>query len=118
MIPALLFYPALGILLFLAFALLALTQFPHRRATGTVELPPRQVAQARLTALLLLVLSLAWAIRHDGAGFGSLLWAALISLTACAVALILGWRPGLLAPIARLMPGLRRRLPEKKRAGE
>lgn len=35
---AYLFYLPLGLCLFMAFALLALTQFTHRRATGTAEL--------------------------------------------------------------------------------
>lgn len=35
-----LFSFGLGLMLFVGFALLALTQFVHRRATGTAELPP------------------------------------------------------------------------------
>lgn len=99
----LLFYPALGLLLFLAFALLALTQFPHRRATGMTDLPSRHVLWIRLTAGVLVVIALVLAIRHEGGGFGFLLWIGLLSFAACIVALILSWKPLLLAPLARLM---------------
>lgn len=51
-----LFSFGLGLMLFVGFALLALTQFVHRRATGAAELPPRRATQVRLVAILLLVL--------------------------------------------------------------
>ncbi|NHN89499.1 DUF3325 family protein [Acetobacter conturbans] len=103
MMSAFLFCTFLGLLLFLAFALLALTQFPHRRVTGTAELLPRRVTQVRLLAGLLLVVTLGLAIWNEGGGFGFLLWASLLSLTACAVAFVLGWWAGLLVPLARVM---------------
>lgn len=104
MIRYALFYPALGLLLFLAFALLALTQFPHRRAVGLAELPFYNAVWVRLAAGVLVVLALVLAVRHEGGGFGVLLWAGLVSFTACLVALVLSWRPLLLAWLARLMP--------------
>ncbi|MCP1243878.1 DUF3325 family protein [Acetobacter lambici] len=100
---AFLLYCAFALVLFLAFALLALTQFTHRRSTGTAELPPERVRQARFVAGLLLCAVLCAAIYTEGGGFGVLLWAGLVSLAACAVTVVLGWRPALLAPLARLM---------------
>ncbi|MDN7354365.1 DUF3325 domain-containing protein [Acetobacter senegalensis] len=98
-----LFSFGLGLMLFVGFALLALTQFVHRRATGTAELPPRRGTQVRLVAILLLVLALVLAVQNEGGGFGFLLWAGLMSFAACGVALILGYWPYLLAPVARTL---------------
>lgn len=100
---AFVFYPLLGVLLFTAFALLALTQFPHRRATDVEQLPPRRGVQIRVVASLLLCVVLALAVRAEGGGFGFLLWVSLMSMAACAVSFVLGWWPGLLAPLARVM---------------
>lgn len=93
----------LGLLLFLAFALLALTQAPHRRATGTTDLPSDRVMQLRLVAILSLAMALLLAVHHEGEGFGFLLWSGLISLAACAVSLVLAWCPRLLGPLSRLL---------------
>ena len=93
----------LGALTFLAFALLALTQFPHRRATGVPELPRNRALRAYLAAAMLLGMTLVLSVENDGGGFGFLLWASLLSLAACAVALVLGWWPWLLSPLARRM---------------
>lgn len=98
-----LFYILLWLLLFLAFALLALTQFQHRRATGTTELPSRRVMLVRLVAVVFLIMALAVSIIHEGGGFGSLLWVGLMILAAWTVAMILAWCPQLLAPLAFLM---------------
>lgn len=99
------FYPALSVLLFFTFSLLALTQFPHRRATGTAELSAPRATGIRRVAAVLLVGSLVCAIVHDGGGFGTLLWVGLMAVCACAVTLVLGWRPAWLAPLARRMQG-------------
>lgn len=98
-----LFYPALSVLLFFTFSLLALTQFPHRRATGAAELPAIRATLIRWVASVLLLLSLVCAVAHDGGGFGTLLWVGLMAVCACAVTLVLGWWPALLAPLARRM---------------
>jgi len=102
-------YTAFGLILLVAFALLALTQFPHRRATKTPQLLPGAALKARLLAGLLLVGVLIMAIWREGGGFGFLLWGSLLSLSACAVSLILGWWPHLLALLARLMLSLNSR---------
>lgn len=98
-----LLYLLLGLLLFFAFALLALTQFPHRRAIGLTDLASRQAIWTRIVAGVLVILALVLAIRNEGGGFGFLLWTGLLSLASCIVALILSWRPTFLAPLARLI---------------
>ncbi|MBO1328841.1 DUF3325 family protein [Acetobacter suratthaniensis] len=103
MILAVLFYTGLVGVLYGAFALLALTQFQHRRATGGRTLLSRRVVYIRSVATLLLVLALFLAIMHDGSGFGALLWITLASGTACMVALRIAWHPGLLIPLTRIM---------------
>ncbi|WP_025860466.1 DUF3325 domain-containing protein [Acetobacter papayae] len=100
---AYLFYLPLGLCLFMAFALLALTQFTHRRATGTAELSTQRARLIRLVATALLLFALTGAIKHENSGFGGLLWAGLLSLCACTVALLLGWCPQIFSPLARLM---------------
>lgn len=100
---ACLFYLPLGLCLFMAFTLLALTQFTHRRATGTAELPTQRARLIRLMAAILLLLALIAAIEHENSGFGVLLWTGLLSLSACTVALLIGWCPQALSPLARLM---------------
>ncbi|WP_338333508.1 DUF3325 family protein [Acetobacter sp. LMG 32666] len=100
---AVLLYSAFAVVLFLAFALLALTQFAHRRATGAADLPPERVGQTRAVAGLLVGAVLCVTTYTEGGGFGFLLWVGLVSLAACAVALVLGWCPALLAPLARMM---------------
>ncbi|GAN70424.1 DUF3325 domain-containing protein [Acetobacter syzygii] len=99
----LLFSLALGGLLFLAFALLALTQFQHRRATGQQDLPAHRIVVVRKIAGVLLVMALAMAVWQQGGGFGFLLWVGLASLAACMVALALSWQPRTLVPLAMLM---------------
>ncbi|BAU38672.1 hypothetical protein APT_01590 [Acetobacter pasteurianus NBRC 101655] len=98
-----LLYPALGLLLFFAFALLALTQFPHRRAIGLTDLAFQQTIWTRVVAGLLVILALVLAVLSEGGGFGILLWAGLLSLASCIVALILSWRPSFLAPLAQFI---------------
>ncbi|MBO1327701.1 DUF3325 domain-containing protein [Acetobacter suratthaniensis] len=98
-----LFYLPLCLWLFIAFALLALTQFNHRRACGMTDLPPSRTRLIRLMAGVMLLFALVISIAHESSGFGFLLWVGLLSLCACAVALLLGWYPRLLAPLARLM---------------
>ncbi|WP_162870711.1 MULTISPECIES: DUF3325 domain-containing protein [Acetobacter] len=101
---AFLFSFALELVLFVAFALLALTQFQHRRATGVPELRTRRrKAQIRGGAVVLLVLTLVIAVGNEGGGFGFLLWVGLVSFAACNVAFVLGWWPGILRPLAKLL---------------
>ncbi|GCD75038.1 hypothetical protein NBRC3299_1330 [Acetobacter pasteurianus NBRC 3299] len=69
-----LFSFALELMIFVAFALLALTQFQHRRAVGMAEeLFHRRKAQVRGGAGGLLAFALVIAVRHEGSGFGFLL---------------------------------------------
>jgi len=48
----------------------------------------------------MIALSLVLALMREGPGFGSLLWATMISLAALAVAFTLAWRPRWLRPLA------------------
>ncbi|MBF0886710.1 DUF3325 domain-containing protein [Gluconobacter sphaericus] len=93
-------------ILFVSFALLALTQFPHRRATKTSELSSGAIFKARLLAGVLQISILIMAVLQDGEGFGFLLWACLLPFSACSVSLFLAWQPNLLAPLSRLMVSL------------
>ncbi|MBF0863064.1 DUF3325 family protein [Gluconobacter kanchanaburiensis] len=100
---SILIYMIFYLIIFISFSLLALTQFPHRRATKTSELSQNAIFIARLLAGFLQTSILIMAVWHDGGGFGFLLWACLLSLSAFSVSLILGGRPNLLAPLARQM---------------
>ena len=70
--------------------------------------PPARTGRRlrRLAAALLLIAALALALRLEGAGFGSLLWATAISVAAFAIALTLAWRPRWLRVLA--LPRLQR----------
>ncbi|MFT8558821.1 MAG: DUF3325 family protein [Acetobacter sp.] len=105
-----LFYPVMALLLVLAFALMAMTQFPHRRAVGLTDLASRQAIWTRTVAGLLVILALVLAIRNEGGAFGFLLWAGLLSLASCIVVLILSWRPTFFASLARLISSDRFRI--------
>ncbi|OUI88165.1 hypothetical protein HK11_07725 [Acetobacter sp. DmW_043] len=96
-------YIILVFLLFLACALSALTQLSHRRTTDVKELAPQRTVHIRILSVCILVFTLTAFICREGGGFGFLLWAGLLSVSACCVALVLGWWPRLLVPLARLM---------------
>ena len=90
------------------FALLALSQRRHwTRAIGEGEPPPRQARRLRVAGYALLAVAFVLAVLRDGASFGIVLWASVISVAAIAVALTLTWRPrwvrALAAPLG--LPG-------------
>lgn len=92
---------ALIVILLVGFALLALSQARHwRTVAARSPLPRTATIIVRLLGLALLAVALPIALWRDGTGFGSLLWALLLSLAACAVTLTLSWRPGWLKPLA------------------
>lgn len=94
---------------FVGFALLALSQERHWSAvSGT---PPEQRVKATWAAgpgLVAQLAALLASLHAQGPGFGSLLWAVMISAAAITVAFTLSWKPHWLKPLARL---LRRRRP-------
>ena len=81
------------------FACLALAMPRHwAAATGKkVDVVPHR-RWLRPCGFAMLALSYGLCAYRDGPGFGSLLWAILISAAAIAVALTLTWRPQLLLP--------------------
>lgn len=91
------------LLLFLGFALLALSQERHQqRVFGSDRpLPPVSRAQ-RATGFIAISLALPLCVLGQGGGFGSLLWVVLMGAAAMAVALLLTWRPQWLRLVARL----------------
>lgn len=90
----------LVLLLYGGFVLLALSQDQHRRAIGVAPMRVGVRAAQRIAGYAFLALALPLAIWRDGAGFGTLLWAVLLSVAACAVTFTLSWRPGWLASLA------------------
>jgi hypothetical protein len=80
---------------FLGFALIALTQAPHRkRVAAAPALQRRQAWIQRAAGGSLLICSLLIALwRESGGGFGSILWVLSLSAGALMVAAGLTWRP-------------------------
>ncbi|WP_332776451.1 DUF3325 domain-containing protein [Polaromonas sp.] len=96
---------ALGLVFWLAvfgFALLALSQERHWSQVTPSNRPsvPVVIVQ-RAIGFVAIVGALPLCMAIEGASFGCLLWAVLLSAAAAAVALVLTWAPGLLAPLAR-----------------
>jgi hypothetical protein len=105
MAPALLL--ALALASYLGFALLALSQDRHwERVGGGRHCPPRLVLPMRILGYVLLLASLALALWRDGPGFGSLVWATMLSVGAIAVTCTLTWRANWLRPVVRSLQGI------------
>lgn len=86
----------------LGFALLALSQSRHRAALAAPHAPSSwRLARQRGAGALLLAMALVPAWLRDEPGFGTVLWALLLSLAAVTVTFVLAWRPHWLAPFAR-----------------
>ena len=88
------------------FALLALSQDRHwQRAGGPLPFPARLVVPMRTLGYGLLLAALMLALLRDGAGFGSLVWATMLSIGALAVVGTLTWRAHWLRPLVRVFQG-------------
>lgn len=96
---------ALGLVFWLAvfgFALLALSQERHWSHVAQSTRPPALVVIVqRAIGFIAIFGALPLCMAIEGASFGSLLWAVLLSAAAATVALVLTWAPGLLAPLAK-----------------
>ncbi len=105
-----LLFSALMVALYVGFALLALSQVRHWRAIGLdSRLPRTAMAVLRVLGFALLAASLPIALWCDGTDFGSLVWGVLLSLSACAVAFTLSWRPQWLKPLAQAVEAIAHR---------
>jgi hypothetical protein len=94
---------AVAVACYVGFASLALSQDRHwHLVEGGRHCPPFLVVPLRAGGLAFLLLALVLALLRDGASFGSLLWATMISVTALAVVATLAWRARWLRPLARL----------------
>lgn len=93
-------FAGLLVLLLCGFMLLALSQDQHRRANGLPLLKGQTRVGQRVVGYVLLALALPLALWRDGPGFGTLLWAALLSVAAYAVTFTLSWKPKWLARLA------------------
>jgi hypothetical protein len=94
---------ALLVACYLGFAMLALSQDRHwHHLDRRRHCPLRAVLLLRMAGYGLLFAALVLALVRDGPGFGSLLWATMISIGALAVVATLTWRPSWLRPLARL----------------
>lgn len=101
---SLLSFLALAAALYLGFALLALSQERNRRAVGiAASLPRAGTVLLRVAGYGLIALALPIALWRDGPGFGSLLWATLVSIGALAVVCTLTWKPLWLRPLVRIV---------------
>ncbi len=98
---------ALALACYFGFALLALSQDRHwERAGGGRDCPARLVLPMRSLGYALLLASLALALWRDGAGFGSLVWATMLTVGAVAVTCTLTWRANWLRPVVRTLQGI------------
>lgn len=89
---------------YLGFMLLALSQNRHwQGAGGHRRCPARTSWLLRGAGCVLLIGALLLALLRDGAGFGPVLWATTISVSAFAVVGTLTWRSDWLRPIVRLL---------------
>jgi hypothetical protein len=103
----LLLFVALIFVLFLGFALLALSQNRNWRSVDVAtSLSRTGVTVLRALGCGLITLALPMALWRDGGGFGSLLWVCLLSIAAFAVTLTLSWRASWLKPLARIITGM------------
>lgn len=98
---------ALVVASYCGFALLALSQERHwQRAGGSLPCPARLVVPMRALGYGLLLAALALALLRDGASFGSLVWATMLSVGALLVVGTLTWRAHWFAPFVRVVQGL------------
>lgn len=82
------------LLLFLGFAVLALSQERHRERVFGPNLPVAIPSRAkRAIGFVAIGLALPFCVASQGGGFGSLLWVVLMGAAAMAVALLLTWHP-------------------------
>lgn len=103
MLPTLTFLGLFG-LLQSGFFLMALSQRRHRHAVyASGEFSPAVTLAIRRLGFLLLAAAAIGAIWRDGVGFGLLLWACTLSVTALATAATLAFKPGILRPLARVL---------------
>lgn len=94
-------FAALILALLVGFALLALSQDRHRRAVGiTTPLSHTATLIVRTLGFGLIALALPLALWREGPGFGSLLWACLLTAAAFTVTATLSWKPHWLRPLA------------------
>ena len=91
---------AAALAIYLALALLALSQEDHWSRAG---MPPstRLARRWRYVAGVVLILAGVLCVAGHGAGFGLILWVMLIGAGIVAVALTLSWRPRWLGGLAR-----------------
>lgn len=91
---------AAAMAIYLALALLALSQEDHWSRAG---MPPstRLARRWRYLAGVVLILAGVLCVASHGAGFGLILWVMLIGAGIVAVALTLSWRPRWLGGLAR-----------------
>ncbi|WP_395709833.1 DUF3325 domain-containing protein [Reyranella sp.] len=98
---------ALLVAVYCGFALLALSQDRHwQRAGGPLPCPARLIMPMRTLGYGLLLVALVLALMRDGAGFGSLVWATMLSVGALTVVATLTWLAHWLAPLVRILQGL------------
>ena len=88
---------------YLGFAALAISQDRHwHHLGGGRHCPRRACTVLRCAGWALLFAALALALVRDGASFGSLLWATIVTISALSVVATLSWRAHWLRPMARL----------------
>lgn len=92
------------LLLFLGFALLALSQERHQQRVFGSNWPLARVSRPqRVVGFIAISSALLLCVSGQGGGFGSLLWVVLMGAAAMAVALLLTWRPSAFRLLARLL---------------
>jgi len=92
---------------YLGFAALAMSQDRHWHLVGGGRHCPRRTSLVlRCAGWALLLAALVLALVRDGASFGSLLWATVITVGALCVVATLSWRAHWLRPAARLLQHL------------
>lgn len=89
---------------YLGFAALAMSQDRHWHHLGGGRHCPRRTSIVlRFVGWALLLAALVLSLMRDGASFGSLLWATVVTVCALAVVATLSWRAHWLRPAARLL---------------
>jgi uncharacterized protein YjeT (DUF2065 family) len=88
------FLMAFCVVICLGFAMLALSQEKHwRRTISDRPLSDQRAHCLRVGGIGSLFVGLVMAVMHDGASFGSVLWATSMSVGAAAIVFTLAWRP-------------------------
>ena len=94
---------AAAALLFISFALLALSQERHSEAVLGSNMPLLQYCwPQRAIYFIAIICVLPLIVAQEGAGFGSLLWVLMVCANATAVAFTLTTCPAVLRPLALL----------------